>query len=312
MPHSNVYIRGVPVGFDTEDLRYLFEGYGTIVSAKILEPRHIGDKRLGFVKFGDEIEAHNAIAAMDKRVIAGQSLEVREAEFDVDPKKNLLDKAVIENDNLFVRGFPSYWGADELTKYFSQVGIVVSVRLLSCTMPARGGVGLVRYSTVDQARDAIAQLNDTSVDGFGPISVKYSTVKEPKCRIRRPPFRKNVVCTSLAYRNLLMQRTAPWLDSVNNDDFLQIEKSIGDLTPFPKAVLVCNLPPKMTELILYQEFAPYGAISSINIGMDESKEMCTGMAFVNFIDGNDAHRAAGSLHGTVMDGASISVVVTNN
>ena len=312
MPHSNVYIRGVPIGFDTEDLRYLFEGYGTIISVKILEPRHIGDKRLGFVKFASQNEASSAIRAMDKRVIGGQCLEVREAEFDVDPKKNLLDKALVENDNLFVRGFPSYWASEQLTEYFSQFGIVVSVRVLNSAIPARGGVGLVRYSSVDEARETIAQLNGATVEGFGPMTVKYSTVKEQKLRCRRMPFRKNIVSASIAYRHQALCRTAASclaLDcdaTMNNGVEPKLESSPEEEISLSKAVFVCNLPPTATELRLYREFAPYGAISSINIGLDMA-QMCTGMAFVNYIVGQDAERAAEHLNGAAMDGMIISV-----
>ena len=305
MPHSNVYVRGVPVGFDTEDLRYLFENFGTIVSAKILEPRHVGDKRLGFVKFTTTAEALAAIASMDKISIAGHSLEVREAEFDVDPKKNVLDKALVENDNLFVRGFPSYWGAEALTEYFSRAGVVVSVRILSCTMPARGGVGLVRYRSVEEARAAVVQLHETSVDGFGPIHVKYSTVKEKFGRPRRAPFRRSVVAASLAFREAAAsgsQETAVDCATTMNNDIWG--------TSSARAVLVSNLAATVTELLLYKEFAPHGAIASVHVGA-ASDGRCMGMAFVNFVEERDAVNAAQCMNGMMIEGETISVAAHN-
>lgn len=302
--HSNVYIRGVPTGFETEDLRYLFEVYGPIVSVKILEPRHSGDKRLGFVKFESMEHAWEAIHDMNHRVIAGQTLEVREAEFDVDPKKNILDKTVVENDNLFVRGFPSHWTPEQFSSYFSQAGVVVSVRILGCSMPLRGGVGLVRFQTVEEAREAIVQFHNAWVEGFGPLHVKYSTVKS-KFRFCRAPIRKSLISNSLAERNrAALAKEMPWMESASH---LEIENHPLETQTVAKALLVCNLPPTATELNLYREFARFGGITSINIGLDECQS-CTGMAFVNFVDGSCADRAAKALHGSRFDGHLISVI----
>lgn len=84
MPHGNVFISGVPLSFDVRALRELFEDFGSVISVELTEPRKMGDKRMGFVQFASEFEAHNAIAATDKKVIAGQTLEVREKEIPIE------------------------------------------------------------------------------------------------------------------------------------------------------------------------------------------------------------------------------------
>eukprot|EP00210_Caulerpa_lentillifera_P003104 g2966.t1 len=310
MPHSNVFIRGIPNGFDTEDLRYLFEDYGSIVSVKILEPRHLGDKRLGFVKFATHMEAQSAIANMNMTEIAGHRLEVREAELDVDPKKNLIDKVLIENDNLFVRGFPSYWGPKELTEFFSQTGLVVAVRVLGCTMPSRGGVGLVRYSSIAEARDTISKLNNLKVCGFGPIDVKFATVKDPKLREIGRPFRQDVMNTSRALREVNLNKGVdPMNDqatTMNNDLESATNASMKGGSSAPTPIFVDNLPITTTQLTLYENFAQFGAISSVVLGQDEM-EVCSGCAFVNFVEAADATRAALTMNGADIHGFIIAV-----
>lgn len=306
MPHSNVFVRGIPNGFDTEDLRYLFEDFGSIVSVKILEPRHLGDKRLGFVKFATPEEAYAAISSMNMTEIAGQRLEVREAELDVDPKKNLIDKVLIENDNLFVRGFPSYWGPEELTEFFSQTGLVIAVRVLGCTMPSRGGVGLVRYSSVAEARETISKMNNVKVCGFGPIDVKFATVKDPKLRDTGRPFRQDVMNASRALREVSLNRHVESVfdqaSTMNNDVGSSNVNGVGTPTP----IFVDNLPPTTTQLTLYQHFAQFGAISSVVLGQDEM-EVCNGVAFVNFVDATSATQAALVMNGANIHGFIISV-----
>lgn len=308
MPHSNVFVRGIPNGFDTEDLRYLFEDFGSIVCVKILEPRHLGDKRLGFVKFATCEEAHAATSSMNMTEIAGQRIEVREAELDVDPKKNLIDKVLIENDNLFVRGFPSYWGPEELTEFFSQTGLVVAVRVLGCTMPSRGGVGLVRYSSVAEARETISKMNNVKVCGFGPIDVKFATVKDPKLRDTSRPFRQDVMNASRALREVSLNRLVePVFDraSTMNNDVGSSSMNAAAATP-PIPIFVDNLPPTTTQLTLYQHFAQFGAISSVVLGQDEM-EVCNGVAFVNFVDAASAAQAALAMNGANIHGFIISV-----
>lgn len=190
MSHSNVFVRDVPLNFTAEEMRQTFEPFGPIISVKILEPRKIGDKRFGFIKYTAISHARLAIDSMNGMTIKGHKLEVREAEGDINsttnPKKK-ENQITTENDNLFVRGFPTTWNLEDLARYFSRIGVVVAVKILGSKHPHRGAVGLVKYATVAEARQAILMLKGEYIDTYGPIEIKYATVKDQGMAVDSSP-----------------------------------------------------------------------------------------------------------------------------
>ena len=73
----NIFVAGLSYQISEEDLKELFEEYGTISSAKIITDRDTGrSKGFGFVEMDDEAEAQRAIEELNDAEYDGRTLAV--------------------------------------------------------------------------------------------------------------------------------------------------------------------------------------------------------------------------------------------
>jgi RNA recognition motif-containing protein len=77
---SKLYVGNLSYEVTSADLQKLFEPYGTVSSADIIEDRETGrSKGFGFVQMGSDAEAQAAIAAVHDKEQDGRKLTVNEA-----------------------------------------------------------------------------------------------------------------------------------------------------------------------------------------------------------------------------------------
>ena len=75
-----LYVGNLPYSTSEEDLRNLFSQYGNVESVAVITDRETGrSKGFGFVEFGDDNEARNAISALSGQEFGGRALTVNEA-----------------------------------------------------------------------------------------------------------------------------------------------------------------------------------------------------------------------------------------
>ena len=75
-----LYVGNLPYQTSEEDLRNLFSQYGNVESVAVITDRETGrSKGFGFVEFGDDTEARNAISALSGQEFGGRALTVNEA-----------------------------------------------------------------------------------------------------------------------------------------------------------------------------------------------------------------------------------------
>jgi len=75
-----LYVGNLPYQTSEEDLRTLFSQYGNVESVAVITDRETGrSKGFGFVEFGDDTEARNAISALSGQEFGGRALTVNEA-----------------------------------------------------------------------------------------------------------------------------------------------------------------------------------------------------------------------------------------
>jgi RNA recognition motif-containing protein len=73
----NMYISNLSFHTGEDDLRKLFEQYGTVSSAKIIMDRDTGRSRgFGFVNMETESEAKEAMQALNNKEIEGRAMSV--------------------------------------------------------------------------------------------------------------------------------------------------------------------------------------------------------------------------------------------
>ena len=77
----NIYVGNLPFNLGEEDLKEIFEEYGTVTSAKIISDKFTGrSKGFGFVEMEDNDEAGNAIKELNNAEVGGRNIKVNESQ----------------------------------------------------------------------------------------------------------------------------------------------------------------------------------------------------------------------------------------
>lgn len=77
----NIYVGNLSWQMTDEDLRTLFEQYGSVTSAKIVKDKVSGrSKGFGFVEMPEEGEAQNALSTLYETEVLGRKIIVNEAQ----------------------------------------------------------------------------------------------------------------------------------------------------------------------------------------------------------------------------------------
>ncbi len=77
----NIYVGNLSWQMTDEDLRTLFEQYGSVTSAKIFKDKVSGrSKGFGFVEMPDDTEAQNALSSLYDSEVLGRKIIVNEAQ----------------------------------------------------------------------------------------------------------------------------------------------------------------------------------------------------------------------------------------
>ncbi len=79
----NLYVGNLSWNMTEDDLRNLFEQYGTVTSIKIVKDRETGrSKGFGFVEMENDTEAQNALSSLYDKEILGRKIVINEAQED--------------------------------------------------------------------------------------------------------------------------------------------------------------------------------------------------------------------------------------
>ncbi len=76
----NIYVGNIPYRLGEEDLKEIFQEYGTVDSVKIITDKFSGrSKGFGFIEMPNEEEAKKAIEELNEAEVDGRNLRVNEA-----------------------------------------------------------------------------------------------------------------------------------------------------------------------------------------------------------------------------------------
>lgn len=76
----NIYVGNLDYSISSDDLRELFEEFGTVNSANVITDRDTRrSKGFGFVEMENDEEAHGAIEELDGAEFEGRTIKVNEA-----------------------------------------------------------------------------------------------------------------------------------------------------------------------------------------------------------------------------------------
>src|ERR1700743_1547901 len=77
----NIFVGSLPFKLEEADLKELFEAYGEVSSAKLINDRETGrSKGFGFVEMPDDESAQQAISALNGSEVGGRTIAVSQAE----------------------------------------------------------------------------------------------------------------------------------------------------------------------------------------------------------------------------------------
>lgn len=77
----NIFVGSLPYTLGEAELRELFEAYGEVSSAKVINDRETGrSKGFGFVEMPDDESAQSAITALNGSSVKGRNIAVSQAE----------------------------------------------------------------------------------------------------------------------------------------------------------------------------------------------------------------------------------------
>ena len=74
---ANIYVGNLPYEVTNESLQQIFEKYGEVLSAKVINDKRTGrSKGFGFVEMNSDSEAQNAIQGLNNSELKGRNIKV--------------------------------------------------------------------------------------------------------------------------------------------------------------------------------------------------------------------------------------------
>ena len=97
---TSIFVAKLDFGFNSDQLRKLFEQYGKVLKASVATDRETGKSRgFGFVEMDNREEALKAISALDNFAVNGRPIAVKEAEDrGAAPKPTFEKKPYVSNN----------------------------------------------------------------------------------------------------------------------------------------------------------------------------------------------------------------------
>eukprot|EP00668_Euglena_longa_P023721 GGOE01029636.1.p1 GENE.GGOE01029636.1~~GGOE01029636.1.p1 ORF type:complete len:540 (+),score=143.91 GGOE01029636.1:224-1621(+) len=166
---TNIYISNLPRTITEAKFKALCVRYGQVFSTKLLQ-RDAPMPTIGFAQYTTSEMAQKALKEMNGLVFHGRQLKVRMAHRDKD--KGIANKP---SANLYVSNLPKHFTEEELVDVFSPYGTIISLVVLKHPMTGQSkGIGLVRFSSVGEARRAKESLHGIPLQVNTPMEVKYA------------------------------------------------------------------------------------------------------------------------------------------
>lgn len=173
---TNLYVKQFPLTWKKEDLEKLFAPYGTVQSVYIETDETGASKGHGYVNFETNESAKKAIAALHDSPIPGEEKKLyvdrhqkkderkRMLKAKNEADKNELNKKY-QNMNLYVKNIAEDVTDEEFHETFSAFGQITSSRIMREADKSSKGFGFVCYTNVDDATNAIREMNGKNYHG---------------------------------------------------------------------------------------------------------------------------------------------------
>ncbi|KAL9277317.1 hypothetical protein ACSQ67_025134 [Phaseolus vulgaris] len=166
---TNVYVKNLSETYTKEDLKQLFNTYGTITSVVVMKDAEGKSRCFGFVNFESPNSAATAVERLngttinnDKVLYVGraQRKSEREAELKAkfeQEKRNKFDK--LQDANLYLKNFDNSFTDEKLKEIFSVFGTITSCKVMIDALGHSKGCGFVAFSNPEEGTKAMNEMN---------------------------------------------------------------------------------------------------------------------------------------------------------
>ncbi|OMP01738.1 hypothetical protein CCACVL1_03012 [Corchorus capsularis] len=186
---TNVYVKNLSEKTTDEDLKEVFEAYGTITSAVVMTDQNGKSRGFGFVNFQSTdaaavaVENLNGIVNDDKVWYVGRAQRKAEREAELKAKfeqERISRYEKLQAANLYLKNLDdSIDTTDKLRELFSEFGTITSCKIMLDPHGVSKGSGFVAFSAPEEATKALAEMNGKMI-GKKPLYVAVAQRKEDR------------------------------------------------------------------------------------------------------------------------------------
>jgi len=200
---TNIFIKNIPQDWDEEYLNHFFSEFGKTTSIKIsrdLEPNpnsEYAHRGYGFVNFEDHETAKRAVDHLNNQPYeVGNGVFLRVERFKSKIQRQRDDVYARKYDqthkhngvSLYIKNLDDSIDEGSLNDLFSKYGRTISTRVMRDKNGHSRGFGFVTFSNVEEARNAITELHNTTIWGK-PLKVYLAVpADQRKAQNQANPF----------------------------------------------------------------------------------------------------------------------------
>ncbi|KAL7746466.1 Protein phosphatase PP2A regulatory subunit B [Sorochytrium milnesiophthora] len=271
---GNIFIKNLDEAIDNKALHDTFTAFGNILSCKVATDQDGNSRGYGFVHYETleaaerAIEAVNGMLLNDKAVYVGLHLPRKERQARIAEVRSKFT-------NLYVKNLPEEATEEQLRELFGRYGEITSLMVQHDPDGSSKGFGFINYADHEAAARAVDDLHDK--DFMGKTLYVQRAQKKSE---REEELRK-------MYEMQRNERMAKWHGT---------------------NLYVKNLDDSIDDEALRREFAPFGAITSSKVMVDD-KGISRGFGFVCFSTPDEATKAVTEMNGKMIENKPIYVAL---
>lgn len=268
---GNIFVKNLDKSIDNQQLCDTFSKFGNILSCKVSTSQRGDSLGYGFVHYESEESALKAVEAVDGKMIAGSTVSVA-------PFKSKAERGVGNKfTNLYIKNIPGEFKDEDFKTAFDKFGAITSSKVIFDAEGKSKGFGFVNYTTPDEAKAAITEMNNFEIAEGKKLVVTRAQKKAEREKQLRERFEAMK---------------------------LERQKKYAGVNLYIK-----NLSDEIDDERLRNEFSGFGSITSAVVMKDRATDKSKGFGFVCFSAQEEAMKAMSEMNGRMLDGKPLYVAL---
>ncbi|XP_060971519.1 polyadenylate-binding protein 6 isoform X8 [Cannabis sativa] len=162
---TNLFVKNIDKDISVDFLRAKFSQFGKVSNVVILKDYEGNSRGMGFVKFESPEDAMIAVERLNGSLLGSRHMYVERARKKPTMAGNkMLNSQLEKASNLHVTNLDILVDDNKLRKHFSCCGNITSVRVMRDENGVSKGFGFVRFSTHEEAKNALKTLDGTVLE----------------------------------------------------------------------------------------------------------------------------------------------------